>query len=1131
VRGANWTPLQIPLAAGVNQRMDDRALPAPQLAAAVDVQFDEVGGIQTRKPLSLLGSTTATGGTISTARRMYEYGRELILFDKDTVYSWNSDASRWVSRATHLAVSLEEKTVYATPGDQYDCDRAELSGIVFHAFTDTDKVYLAVSDKTSGAVLLSPTAVTGTTHTRPRLVACNNRVLLFCHEGTDSVVGNITVRAFDPTATNPATWSTTLGAAGVTVLAAASSGAYYDAVYDSANAYAVFAARRAVTTSYEVATVTDAATPVVTASTKARTCDGPIAVATDPAGDYVQVIRANGTNIQGDRLNSNLSDDATGQAVGTVSSGPVDHVTCAFRSTQDSGAYRCYAFWTHDQETGAGAWECKSNYVDTGGTIGTEGNFVLKLGIGSRAFSHDGRVYFWGVFAGESSFSGASPSAFRSALQNTYFLYRDDATFHAKCASTRGGGLSLSLGRLPGVALTSGTTVYSWCATEKRVIPIGTSGEQYGYGDRGPRDVTFTFDSNEARRCVKLGETLYVSGAEILQYDGVGLYEVGYHVFPWYFGIVEVAAGNLADGTYTYKVTTRWENAKGEQDRSTTATHGNVTIAAGPNGGSIASWPPLYTTHKTNKPVSFEVWRTAVNPTDGAPFYLVTSKDPASLTNPNRYIPNDTTASSLPTFNDEFADTTATTKETNDENGDVLENLAPPGASVIAATDTRIFLGNVAGDPDRIWYSKQRQAGKVASFHDALTFDVPKDGGEITGIAFQNGICVVFRETATYMFPGDGFDNTGRGQNYGPPQVVSYDVGCRDTDSIVVTPNGIAFQSSKGKYLLTRGWTMQPIGLNVVDYDSETVVAAHIVTAQHQVRFVTSSRILVWDYLVDAWAEWSVSSAVHAGIWQSTYHYLAAAGPYAEQTTYTGTSYGQDWTTAWIKPGDPQGKIAVKKLQMLGEHRSSSYHIRTRVSYDYDTTVVDDSAALIAATSGDPLQHNVRMSRRKCEAFKLRMSVHGTSTLATIATSSGSVSLSAGTWTATLRAVPLGEVGNGITVTLAVTAGSNAVTVRDHYRYSGGTWVDDEDNVGILVTGSPTISTVEAAIGTGSNLLSVSSAHASPSATITAGTFFYTFTAAAGGAFAGATGESLKVTGLAMEVGVEPQVFKRFARV
>jgi hypothetical protein len=114
-----------------------------------------------------------------------------------------------------------------------------------------------------------------------------------------------------------------------------------------------------------------------------------------------------------------------------------------------------------------------------------------------------------------------------------------------------------------------------------------------------------------------------------------------------------------------------------------------------------------------------------------------------------------------------------------------------------------------------------------------------------------------------------------------------------------------------------------------------------------------------------------------------------------------------------------------------------------------------------------------------------------------------------------------------------VTAGSNAVTVRDHYRYTGsGTgWVDDEDNVGILVTGSPTISTVEGAISTGSNLLSVSSAHASPSATITAGTFFYTFTAAAGGAFAGATGESLKVTGLAMEVGVEPQVFKRFARV
>jgi hypothetical protein len=1139
VRGLDWQPLQLPLAAGLNQKVDERALPPPELAEAIDVQFDELGGLQTRKPFTAIGSTIAGGGTISTARRLYANGNELVMFTKDSVYSWNDQLDRWVFRATHLAVATEERTAYATPGDQYDCDRAELTGMVFHAWCDSDAVYMAVTDKASGAAVLAPTAVAGQA-TRPRLVALSTKVLLFWQNGTDAVPGAIRVMAFDPTATDPATWSSTLSGAGTIVLAAASSGSYYDVTRLLTTDTAIFVGRRAVTTSYEIATVT--AGVVVTASTKARTCDGPIAVSSVPGGATVQVIRANGTNIQGDRITvSSFVDAATGQAVGTVAGTPVSHIAAAHRSTQDSGAYRCYAFWTASETSAAGAWLSKSNYVDTAGTIGAQGNFIRHLGIGSRAFDHDGRIFVWGAFAGESSFSGASPSKFRASLQNTYFLYRDDATLHAKAAATRGGGLAPSVGRLPGVALTSGTAVYSWCATERRIISIGSSGEQRTFDKRAPRDVTFTFDSNNARRCARLGETLYVSGAEILQYDGVGLYEVGYHLFPWYFGIIEVAAGNLANGVYTYKVTWRWENAKGEMDRSSTATHGDVTIAAGPNGGSIVTWYPLYHTHKTTtKPISVEVWRTAVNPTDGVPFYLVTSKDPASATNPNRYIPNDPTATGLPTFNDELADSVATTKETNPENGDVLENLAPPGATIIAATDTRIFLAGVAGDPDRVWYSKLRNAGEVASFHDALTFDVPKDGGDITGIAFQNGLCVVFREYATYMFPGDGFDNTGRGQNYGPHQVVSPDVGCRDTDSIVVTPEGIAFQSSKGKYLLTRGWTMKPIGLQVTDYDSETVVAAHLMPAQHQVRWVTGSRVLVWDYLTDdKWAEWTLSSLVHAAIWQGTHHVLAAAGPYAEQTTYTGTSYGLDVETAWIKPNDLQG---ASEPLVLGEYRSTHY-LRTRVAYDYKETWVDDDYWLaVPSTAGLPLQHQIPMSRRKMEAFKLRLTAVGTSTESSATTAADVPTLNpGGFWSATFSALEPGTQGDGITITIAVEVSAGATTVievRDHQKFTGATaaWTALADNVGIRVLVASTstavlMTAIEAAINSYSDLVDVSSSIGAPRlALVTIGTTTYTIGPTAGGAFASPTGESLKLTGLGLEVGVHPRLHRRYPR-
>ena len=1149
MKGLNWQPLQLPMAAGMNQKADDRALPAPSLAAAVDVQFDEVGGIQTRKPFSLVGSTIASGGTISTARRMYEYGRELVMFTKDTVYSWNDQLNRWVFRATHLAISTDETTAFSTPGDAYDCDRAELLGIVYYAWTDTDKVYVAAVDKASGAVINAPTAVSGT-GTRPRLLALSTRVLLFWHAGTDSVVGNQYCLSIDPTATDPATLTTQLGGSGwLTVLASANCGAYYDVASIPSAGTALWVGRRAVTTSYEVVKIPES-TSGSTSLTKGRTCDGPIAVSADPTGTTAQVLRGNGTNIQGDRLTvSSLADAATGQAVGTVAGTPVSQIACAHQSVTNGGYYRCYAFWSASESaSGSGlSWLSKYNYVDTNGTIGTQANLVHGLGIGSRAFDHDGSVYFWGVFAGESAFSGAGPGAFRAQLQNTYFLYRDDATLHAKCAPQRAGGLAPSVGRLPGVALTSGTTVYSWCATERRIINVGSAGTQQTFDKRAPRDVTFTFDSNAARRCVKLGEALYVSGSEILQYDGVGLYEVGFHVYPWDFAGVMSGAGNIADGTYTYKCTWRWENAKGESERSTTATTGEITVSAGPKLNAFVITPLTITRKKTTKPPAIELWRTAVNPGDGAPFYLVTSKNPATTSNPNRYLANDPTTYFSSTLNDSFADATLITKETNDENGDVLENLAPPGASIIAATDTRIFLGGVAGDPDRVWYSKLRQDGRVASFHDALTFDVPKDGGDITGIAFQNGICVVFREYATYMFPGDGFDNTQRGQNFGPPQVVSYDVGCRDTDSIVNTPEGIAFQSSKGKYLLTRGWTMQPIGEKVVDYDSETVVAAHIVPGQHQVRFLTASRMLVWDYRTNNWAERTITSGVHAAVWQGAYHYLVAAGPMAEQSTYSGTAYGLDVETAWIKPGDLQGAAEIRKPLVLGEHRGGTWHLRCRVAYDYKATWVDDTYWLAAPnTSGLPLQHLIPTSRRRVEAIKFRLTVVGAATQATMSTSAvvplvRIVGETTENWAATFTSIPLGSLGNGFTLSIAltITAGvDDFIDVRDHQTWNSTTdaWETLANNVGIHVitaaVGRVTIAEIEAAINADSALLDVTTPH--PNACILNATSFvdttFSFGTTAGGAFAAPSGESLKLTGLGLEAGVVPHLHRRYPR-
>ncbi len=376
--------------------------------------------------------------------------------------------------------------------------------------------------------------------------------------------------------------------------------------------------------------------------------------------------------------------------------------------------------------------------------------------------------------------------------------------------------------------------------------------------------------------------------------------------------------------------------------------------------------------------------------------------------------------------------------------------------------------------------------------------------------------------------------------SYGPAQGIKGGVGCRDIDSVVEGPDGIYFQSKKGRYLLTLGWTMKPVGLDVADYDSETVVSAHHVDSLHELRWLTSARMIVFDYLANTWSERTIASAVHAAIWQGTYHYLVAAGPLAEQTTWTGTAYGIDVETAWIQPAELQGAVEIRKLMALGEYRSGTIHVRARVAYDYNTTWIDDRYwAASPTTVGGPLQVQINPSRQKMEAIKLRLTVVGAATQATMSTSADLPLLTpTGHWTATFTAIKLGTLGTGLSVSVGVLPGtSQLIDVRDNQIFNAvtGLWADLAGNIGVQVvadlTHPVTIGAIEAAINAYSDLIDVTTPHGTPTAildiTSMAGQTT-TIGSTAGGAFAAPTGESIKLTGLAMEIGIDrPGLYKR----
>lgn len=948
MRGLQTQNIDIPLAHGLDTKSDSRALQPPGLPVAKDVQVDDIGGIQTREQYQDI--TSAAANTIANIRKIVPYGNELVAFSKDKLWSYASGDGLWTERAEYLAVKVDEHARFVTTGDQYDCDRAELGGVTMYCWSEDTPSgttsYVAAIDTATGAVKLSPTALPSTA-VRPSLLASTSSIFL-AYETTSQ----INVRTYTP-GNLSSFGSFSQSASGIVA---------QDMCIDESTGEALVTVSQG--TSYKLLRIAQDAT--LSASTfRTITTSGAISIARDSVSGGLSIVRWNAPAIEADTWTDafvSVTNDIPLRTSGAV----VNQITSVY-----DGSGVCSTFWSAGEVSTTNTFILGKNSFTSGGSPTGEEILMRGCGLASHSFRHDGATFCWLAFAGE---SGGDLVA---QLQNTYFLLRSDGLICAKAVSTQAGGFGVSSGRIPKVQ-DLGSGAFAFCGEYRRIIPLGD--EQKGYSAQSPQDVVFEFDSNEARRTAQLGETLYISGGFVSQYDGANVTEVGFHNFPFNPSATASASGTNLTGDYNYRETLAWYNAKGELDRSTTASIFSISGLSG-QGATVFS-RDIHLTAKTGEAgeVAQEVWRQVANAAFGAPFFLITSKDPSS-TGANAYQVNTPLASASFSFLDDLADDDLISREPSPENGGLtLENLAPPGCSIIHATQDRLIFAGIPGLPNRLGYTKLRGDGEVASCHDSLYVDLPPTGGDVTAIGYLNETLIVFKETAIYALSGDGFDNNGGGQNYGPARLLNSDVGAVSQEALGLTPKGIIFQSSKGWYLLNHGWSAGYVGNGVEDFNGDTVVSTETMESQHQVRIVTTSRTIIWDYLVGEWFEWSRSS-VSACMWNGAHHVVSRTenGVLTQSATHNGNDVDMpklDIETGWIKVAGLQGFKRVKKVLILGEWRGT-HHLRVKCAYNYDETWVDDKTWTPSPAGTGPLQVAHRPKKPKCQAIKLRITAEG----------------------------------------------------------------------------------------------------------------------------------------------------------
>jgi hypothetical protein len=621
----------------------------------------------------------------------------------------------------------------------------------------------------------------------------------------------------------------------------------------------------------------------------------------------------------------------------------------------------------------------RSAAVTDTGTVGTPANTIRGAGLAGKAFLVNNGI------ADEIHL----PIAFDSPLQPTYFLYNTvSLQTVAKFAPSLGGGVTVK-SILPEVNVQS-DTVFSMAYLQKDLLTTTPGTAVAVYTLIGVQNTVFDFGSAYAFGNAEFGNNLHVSGGILSMYDGVGIVEHGFHLFPEPVSVsTNAAGGSIAAGTYQYVAVYEWMDNQGQVHQSAPSV-AVTQVTAGATSTNTVVVPTLRITSKVPpRTVSIVIYRTQ---TLGTIFYRITSISSPLL--------NDLTANTV-SFADTLADASILGSELLYTTGGIVENIAAPAISSITTYKDRV-IAVPSENKLQFWFSKDIVPGVPVEFSDLFTFNVDPHGGGITAASQMDDKLVLFKRTNVYYMVGDGPDNTGSQNNFSQTLLVTNECGST-TPHVVLTPAGLMFQGEKGIYLLDRSLSPRYVGAAVEAYNNQTLISAQLITNTNQVRFIMSGGIaLVYDYFMigeDGIGQWSIFTninAVSSVSFQDQFTWLKPTGIAMQETPRVFNDNGAfirlRILTSWLSLAGLQGFQRAYSTYILGEY-ASAHQLLVQIAYDFNPYFVQqdyiNATSLLSVPlygvdspygSGTPYggdyplyQWRIDFARQKCQAFQLSM--------------------------------------------------------------------------------------------------------------------------------------------------------------
>ncbi len=934
-------PIPIVFAEGIDTKTDEKLVLPTKLLELENGVFTKRGRINKRNGYDILNrQILGSDNSISAATGISTFKDELNLFTGTKLYSYVEASEAWSEKGTATSVTISNKSIIRNTNQQTNPDYAHNNGLGCYVWKDSvGGVRVTVVDEATGTIVMENQSLSGT-GISPRVIGTGRYFFIFYIESTTLKLRTIQVST-----------PSVLGAAQDISTAVDGTDKIYEAQKVGERVYIAYN-HNDVSGAIKLLYITPTKVVSSEVSYTGEEASDAISICSD-ADDNIWVSYSNGAEVKLFIQNYALDTEVLAEQV-------VETITDVrnIASIESSSGIVTLLY----EKTNSPANYVKKVTVTLGGTVGTPAVFVRSVGLASKFFEYNDQFHI--------------ALAHSSTLQSSYFIYALNGDIVTKCQNGTGGGLTAA-SILPSVQeIDTGKFIYP--SLQKGVLQTEAG---VVFTALGVTSTLIDFTSLNNFVTAELGNQLHIVGGILQSYDGASIVETGFNVFPE--GVVatptSVGTGNLANGLYNYAVLYAWIDNQGQIHRSAEG-FASATVAGGPSDITLTI-PTLRITKKEN--VFIEIYRTEVN---GTIYYKLTSN--TSLT------ANDATVDTITYVDDTVLDTTLISGELLYTTGGELENIAPPSSSVIVNWKNRIALKS-SDEENTIWYSKIRQEGKPVEFSDFLKIIIDSKGGDISALGVLDDKLIIFKEDQIYMQSGDGPNNLGTQSDFGLPESISSDVGCVDVNSVVSTPVGLMFKSTKGIYLLNRGLAVSYIGAPVEAFNELRITAANLVPDSNQVRFTTEDgACLVYDYMFEQWSTFTNHQSVGASKYSGQFCFAKSNGQvYIENpNSFSDGAQGVKLklVSSWIQVGNVQGLQRIYKLFLLGEYKSS-HRLKVEIGYDFEPfftqeVTIDVDEELNPTTYGEvspygseevyggefPLyQWKIYPKRQKCQAFRI----------------------------------------------------------------------------------------------------------------------------------------------------------------